>query len=418
MSVDGLGKAANPSAFDRWQSLAVGLYMSIIGYSVLAGIPVISTAWSTLLGFSETQVGRVAGADLGGLSCGAIIAALLVSRINRRHMVVVAVVFAVVFNLACTRFDGYLETLCLRFLAGVSSGVVTGVAVATLGGRSHPARAFNYLLFSFAFVQAGEMYVLPRLGMSEIYILFAASYVPVLLMLRFLPPRPDTQQIAERAKEQPSTQVSRQVPAGEDKALTVSPLVPWLCLLAMALTYVNIGAYWTYIELASADAGLKSEWVSSVLVWVSFFAVAGCLVATVISDRIGIAKPLLLTLVLHAATAYMLVHKIDGMRFLISLYAFNFLWIFVDVYQMGSIANLDKTGRFASLMPAAQGLGQIVGPNIAASLLAAQLGYSSVFLLCAGASMCAFAVYGLAYYKIRIAQLPDGMHSGRELTAP
>jgi len=376
--------------------------MSIIGYSVLAGIPVISTAWSTLLGFSEDQVGRVAGADLGGLSVGAVIAALLVARVNRRLLVGLAVLAAVLINLACVRVDAYFETLLLRFLAGTAGGVLTGVAVATLGGRSRPARAFNYLLFSFAFVQAGEMYVLPRLSMEQIYVLFALSYLPILFFLAWMPPRPDPQPERAIDDNRPTVETGSDAP-GAPRGVDVPDFVPWLVLLAMALTYVNIGAYWTYVELATVKAEMDGEWVSSVLVWVSFFSVLGCLVATLISDRWGIARPLLVTLVLHAATAYLLVNGMTPPRLLISLYAFNFLWIFIDVYQMGSVANLDATGRFASLMPAAQGLGQIVGPNIAASLLAAQYGYGSVFLLCAGASMAAFLVYAIAYYRIRLA---------------
>ena len=134
---------------------------------------------------------------------------------------------------------------------------------------------------------------------------------------------------------------------------------------------------------------------------VALFAVLGCLFATALSDRLGLARPLLVTLLLHAATAGMLVAGINEPRFFVSVYAFNFLWIFVDVYQMGSVANLDGSGRFASLMPAAQGLGQIVGPNLAASMLAYGNGYSSVFLLCACASLLAFVVYAVAYYRMR-----------------
>jgi len=387
-----LAAESGESAFDRRQSLAVGLYMSIVGYSVLAGIPVISTAWTTLLGFSETQVGRVAGADLGGLSAGAVLAALLVARWNRRVLLVAAVAGAIAANIACVYVQDYAGTLVLRFLAGTASGVVTGIAVATLGGRTKAARAFNYLLFSFAFVQAGEMYLLPRMSMEQIYLFFAISYLPVLFFLRSVPAQPDP--VVSRTLATESAPV---ITRGEG----VPALIPWLCLLAMALTYVNIGAYWTYIELAAADAGLDGDWVGSVLIWVSFFAVLGCLVATVISDRFGLARPLLVTLLLHAATAAMLVSGIDEPRFFVSLYAFNFLWIFIDVYQMGSVANLDGNGRFASLMPAAQGLGQIVGPNIAASLLAFGAGYSGVFLMCAAASTAACAVYAMAYARLR-----------------
>jgi hypothetical protein len=68
------------TVFDDWRSISVAIYMALVGYGVMVGIPVISTAWVTLLGFTEVQVGRVAGADLGGFSAGAVLASLLVAR--------------------------------------------------------------------------------------------------------------------------------------------------------------------------------------------------------------------------------------------------------------------------------------------------------------------------------------------------
>ena len=75
--------------FDGWRSISLSLYMSIVGYGVMVGIPVISTAWASKLGFTAEQVGRVAGADLGGLAFGAIITALVISKMNRRYLVLV-----------------------------------------------------------------------------------------------------------------------------------------------------------------------------------------------------------------------------------------------------------------------------------------------------------------------------------------
>ena len=76
--------------FDDWRSLTIGIYMALVGYTVMVGLPVISTAWVNNLGFSEVQVGRVAGADLAGLAIGAVISALFVARIDRRYMAVAA----------------------------------------------------------------------------------------------------------------------------------------------------------------------------------------------------------------------------------------------------------------------------------------------------------------------------------------
>jgi len=382
------------TVFDGWRSMSIALYMSLVGYGVLVGIPVISTAWVNLLGFNEIEVGRVAGADLGGLSLGAVLTALVISKVNRRYLVLASAAVAIGANALCTVMVDYEQVLWLRFVAGVGSGVYTAVAVATLGATSRPARAFNIMLFAFAFSQALELYVLPKLSMNGIYMAFIGSYLFGLLFLHWLPPRPldknldveiDVEQAGQHHVEH------RHVPA----------YVPWLVLGAMLATYINIGAYWTYIELASLASDASPEWVSSLLVWTSLFSVLGCLFATVISNRFGLARPLLITLVLQAIIVGMLASGINDTNILISMFSFNFLWIFVDVYQMATVANVDHSGRFASLMPGAQGLGQILGPNIAASILAAGLGYRGVFIMCAMASLTAMTIYLLMYLRLK-----------------
>lgn len=372
--------------------------MSLVGYGVLVGIPVISTAWVDLLGFTEVEVGRVAGADLGGLSLGAAITALFIARVDRRLLVVGSVGLAILANALCMVLVEYEQVLWLRLLAGFGSGVYTAVAVATLGATAKPARAFNLMLFAFAFSQALELHVLPQLSMDGIYLVFIGAYAITLLFFGWIPPRPVARRLAA------------EVDAGRGSAIglpgraPVPAYVPWLVLAAIAATYVNIGAYWTYIELATADASLSSadpDWVGKVLVWSSFLSLLGCLFATITSNRYGLARPLLVTLAVHSAVVAMLAAGINNVNILVSVFMFNFLWIFVDVYQMATVANVDHSGRFAALMPAAQGLGQIIGPNLAATILALGLGYSGVFIMCASATIAGMLLYAFMYMRLR-----------------
>ncbi len=110
--------------------------MALVGYGVLVGIPVISTAWVELPGFIEVQVGRVASADLGGLSLGAILTSLVISRMNRRHLLLLGVALAVLANGLCMVYVDYETVLWLRVIAGIGSGIYTAVTVATPGGLS------------------------------------------------------------------------------------------------------------------------------------------------------------------------------------------------------------------------------------------------------------------------------------------
>ena len=394
---NGNSSAPGRTVFDSWRSISVSLYMALVGYGVLVGIPVISTAWVELLGFSEVQVGRVAGADLGGLSLGAAVTALFIARVNRRWLVVGSVALAVAANALCMLLVEYEQVLWLRLLAGFGSGIFTAVAVATLGATSKPARAFNMMLFAFAFSQALELHVLPQLSMNGIYLVFIGAYALSLPFAGWIPRRPVTRQVAGRI---PDTDH----PVAEPVSAPVPAYVPWLVLGAIAATYVNIGAYWTYIELAGADRSLSTadpDWVGRVLVWSSFLSLLGCLFATITSNRFGLARPLLVTLAMHSAVVGMLAGGINNVNIVISVFMFNFLWIFVDVYQMATVANVDRSGRFASLMPAAQGLGQIIGPNLAATILAMGLGYSGVFIMCASATMTGMLLYAFMYMRLR-----------------
>jgi hypothetical protein len=234
--------------------------------------------------------------------------------------------------------------------------------------------------------------------MNGIYLVFIAAYALTLPFLAWMPPRPVEATLAvEVAKE-----TAGGAPVAEQRA--VPAWVPWLVLGAIVATYVNIGGYWTYIELASADRTISTadgEWVGRVLVWSSFLSLLGCLFATITSNRFGLARPLLVTLLVHSAIVGMLAGGIDDVNIVVSVFMFNFLWIFVDVYQMATIANVDPSGRFASLMPAVQGVGQIVGPNAAATVLAAGLGYPGVFVMCAAATLTGFLLYGVMYLRLR-----------------
>ncbi|MCP4088480.1 MAG: MFS transporter, partial [Gammaproteobacteria bacterium] len=268
--------------FDGWRSITIALYMALVGYSVMVSVPVLSTAWVGMLGFTEEQVGRVAGADIGGLSFGAILASMMVARVNRRILVLAGLIISSSANALCIVFVDYETVLWLRAAAGIGSGIFTSIAVVSLGGTTKPVRAFNMLLFAFAFSTALELHVLPQLSISEIYLFFIALNVGCLLFLHWLPKRPLNAEELE------------QMEAAEDDDVEdwhVPRILPIICLVAICFTYINIGGYYTYIELAAHADGIAKDWMTPVLTWSSIFGIVGCVIALFCS-RFGLFKPL------------------------------------------------------------------------------------------------------------------------------
>ena len=356
--------------------------MALVGYSVMVSVPVLSTAWVGMLGFTEEQVGRVAGADLGGLSIGAILASMFVARVNRRILVLAGLILSIGANALCIGFVDYEQVLWLRLVAGFGSGIFTSVAVVSLGGTTKPVRAFNMLLFGFAFSTALELHLLPKLSMSEIYLFFIGLNIVCILFLRWVPSRPlNAEELAQQEEA-----------AEEVEDWRVPRILPVICLIAVGFTYINIGGYYTYIELAAHADGVAKDWIGPVLTWSSIFAIVGCVLA-LLCTRFGLFKPLFVSLFAMGVIVIMLSGGITDINVMVSLFSFMTLWTFVDVYQSAMLSHMDRSGSLVALLPSVQGFGQFVGPNISASVLGAGLGYSTMFMVSGSMTLVAMFLY-------------------------
>ncbi len=385
---------SNP--FDGWRSISTALFMALVGYTVMVSVPVLSTALVAQFGFTEEQVGRIWGADLGGLSLGAVTAALTVAKVNRQFIILAGVVFSVGANALCFVFVDYESMLWLRLAAGVGSGIFTGVAVSTLGGATNTVRAFNLLLFGFAFSTALELHFLPKLTMNEIYLFFIALAVICAVFVRWIPTRPlNAEELAIQEQGQEDTENWH-----------VPKILPITCLVAVCFTYINIGGYYTYIELAAHADGIAPDFVGPILTWSSIFAIVGCILAY-LCTRFGLFRPLFVSLMSMAAIVIMLSGGITNVNIVVSLFGFMTLWTFVDVYQSGMMGHMDRSGSLVALLPSVQGFGQFVGPNIAASIIGAGLGYGFMFAVSGSMALVAMALYiGVFVYMHRRQSAP------------
>ncbi len=174
-------------------------------------------------------------------------------------------------------------------------------------------------------------------------------------------------------------------------------ILPIFCLIAVCFTYTNIGGYFTYIELAALDDGISPDWVTPLLTWSSFFALVGCLLA-LLCTRFGLFRPLFVALLSMAVVVGMLSGGITNINLAVSLFAFLALWTFVDVYQSSMMGYMDRSGSLVALLPSVQGFGQFVGPNIAASIIGAGLGYSTMFLVSGSMALVAMVIYGGIFF--------------------
>ena len=396
MTNSAIATPPNTNPFDARGPFLLSLFMTLVGYSVLVALPAINGAWVDQLGFSEVEVNRVASADLLGLFIGAVLTSAVISRWSRQRLTYLGIALAIIANALCTQYVDYETTLALRFIAGLGSGFYTAVAVAGLGAHSKPREAFNWMLLAFAVSQFLELQLIPHLSMNGIYVFFIATYVVTLPFVRVIP---NTSPSIEAAKASSSPAAAPQI---VDEGTKEPPsMLAWVGIAAIVIAYVNIGAYWSNIELAAESAGLDGDWAAQIIAWCVLLSFVGCFTAMWVLKRFDYDRPLLFTFVLMVVAVGLLAVQVTAALFVFSVAMFSFLWIFIDVYQMGGVSVADKSGSAVAFIPGAQGLGQTVGPFAASVMLDLGWGFDGIFILCAVASAAALLIYMFIYLKFR-----------------
>jgi predicted MFS family arabinose efflux permease len=178
-------------------------------------------------------------------------------------------------------------------------------------------------------------------------------------------------------------------------------LLGTLCLAAIACFYVMVGAFWAYIERMGVTAGFDDNFIAAALSITTLLSVVGCYFAYKISRRKGQSKPLLIAPVLIAAVLIWLGMNTVAFTFVAVLLLYQPSWKAVDIFQLGTISIIDHSGRFIALVPAAQGLGQTLGPSLAGYMVGRGLGYGAVMNLYATAAICTSLIYAFVYRDLK-----------------
>lgn len=383
------------TAFDSKVAIFAAIVISFVGNAVVLGMPIMVGALADSRGFSEQQVGWLASADLGGMFLASIFTSTVITRFNRRYLAFAGILIAVLANYVSTQFHDFDPLFLARVVAGIGGGICYSTGVANIAGTHHTARNFSILMFGLVAINAIELYTFPWLadvwGVNGIFLAFCCSFMACFLVLPLLPCY---------AEEQPENQQSN-APSSSLPNHTLPRYLPKLCLLAVSCFYITIGSFWAFIERAGVDAGLSDSFIGNTLTVGTIFTLLGCIAATWLSNRAGQSKPLLAALLVMSAALVMLSTGINPLVFVMGTFIFNVMWLFTDIYQLGTISNIDHSGRFAALVPGAQGLAQTVAPAIAGFLLSQDLGYGAVMILGASGSIAAFAIYSVVYQRLK-----------------
>lgn len=361
------------------------------------GMPMIVGAIADSFMFNDQQLGWVASADLGGMCIVSVIVSRLIAWINRRYLALAGILIAVMANIAAMQTDTLSTLLLSRIISGMGGGICYSVGLANLSATNNSTRSFSILMFALVSVNALELYTFPHVtniwGVNGVYALFSLCFLLSFAIVPYIPHYAPANVRPTIKTEQKTRQ-----------QFSFSTLIPWICLAAVFSFYITIGSFWAYIERIAVNAQLADDYIVNALSVVTLLTLVGCFFSRSIGQRFGHILPLLFVLSMLVGVLVYLSLSISYVSFAVGVLLFNYCWLYTDIFQLSTLSDIDKTGRYSALVPTAQGVAQTLGPLIAGALLIQGAGYRYVLLLGASSALIALLLYLIIFYKMRVAQ--------------
>jgi predicted MFS family arabinose efflux permease len=395
LAVEGGGSLAEAPAVDadRDSVIASCLVLATVGFLTSMGMPMVVAALIQQYSYGEGDAGYVASTEYLGMFAASAVVSALVLRVSRRKLALAGIMIAVASNAMSLFVTALPYLLAIRFLSGLGCGMAYAVAVAVLAGTTHTVRNFMFLVFANAVTNVLVLYSFPSVlvhwHLAGVFLAYCTVLVATSFCIPWLPAgfAPAQGPLRERGRPQ-----GRFLPHHG---------VLWLCLFAVFCFYMMIGGYWAFIVPIGVSIGFDTEFVGQMLSAGILLSLISCLAAYRLSQRLGQSKPLLFALGIIAITHFGGAALLGPAAFLIGLGIVNFFWNFTDIYQFGTIANIDHSGVFASRIQGAQMLGYVMSPAAVGWLLDHKLGYPRLLMLFGAYVATAFAAYIIVYLVLR-----------------
>jgi predicted MFS family arabinose efflux permease len=380
------------AAADRPSAIASCLALATVGFVTSMGMPMVVDALIAQYGYSEGHAGYVASTEYLGMFAASVVVSSLILRVSRQKLALAGILIAIASNATSLFLTAFPHLLAIRFLSGLGCGMAYAVAVAVLAGTHQTVRNFMFLVFANSVANILVLYSFPSVlkhwHLAGIFVAYCGVLIATAFSVPWLPRRfaATNEPISER---------------GVSPIESTPRFVPWLCLFAVFCFYMMIGAYWSFIVPIGVSIGFDAARVGQMLSAGILLSLISCLFAYWLSQRLGQSKPLLFALGIIAVTHIGAGLWFGAAAFLIGLGLVNFFWSFTDIYQFGTIANIDHSGVFASRIQGAQMFGYVISPAVAGWLLDHNLGYPRLLILLGAYVATAFATYTLVYTVLR-----------------
>ena len=308
------------------------------------------------LGLSNQDAGFLASIYFGGYLGVCLSIVFWIHKVNWRWLSMLAHGL-LIGGLSGAAFTvNYSFLLCLFFVAGCGGGTLFSLCIKILSASSKPDRNFGFKLAAEQLVAAVLLFLLPWLvisnwGFRGFCISVALVFAVLSISTTWLPKalnRPDETTHASNSQ---------------------GTIGVWLALFCLMLFMAGLSGVWAFVERIASSNDISAVNIGRALSYGVIGGGLGAFAAAALNDRHGRAIPLLVSLVLLSAVLFVLSINFDSAIFIVVCIFLSGMWNFSMAYQMGVVANTDKSGTLSVLMSSGLALGAMIGPGIAGLII-------------------------------------------------
>ncbi len=330
--------------------------------------PLIVSALEQSPDFSAETAGYVFAANMFGTSLGGLLIIAVVRALPWRLSCIVLASCIACLDLVSIWLNDPTTLMVLRFLHGLAGGAMMGFGALVIARAGNTDRTFG-IMIAIQMIMGGMMAagLAPLISSHGVYPVWTFLISFSLLCLVILPflsdypePAPGQEQGLRAASARPPVLI----------ALTAG-----LCLFIYQAGQM---AAYTYIFEHGQTFGLSNTfmgWTSAASLWIG---VLSALAAAYWSTRSGYVRPAVAGAILTAAAVALLIYP-TAPAYLIASMGLGIFFCATIPYLLSLLAEMDDTGRLASVGSFVSSFGLASGPFLAATLLG--LGASFVDIL-------------------------------------
>ncbi|MBR9808463.1 MAG: MFS transporter [Alphaproteobacteria bacterium] len=334
------------------REVTAAILMGGVAVSQIVAMPLLATLVANAYGMGESAAGFIGLANLLGTATGSLVVTICLRRLPFRVSAVSAAFLACSAQFAVALMPGFQSALFMEVIAGFGAGILLALSAAIVGGSSDPDRGFAFILTLQAIVAVVLLLVIPGLtneaGLLPVMAFmacFQAFLIPIGLALG-----------GKLKTVESQGHISKDASAFRPAVL--------LKAAAYFLFSAAVGVLWVFAGALGLSAGLPDSVIGKALAVGNVAAIAGSLLAAVITSRFGRVGPVVVTGLFIVLSVLLLAPGMSVSTFFVATGLYLFAWGAGLPLMMAAVADVDTSDRVTSLLPVLAFAGMGVGPAL------------------------------------------------------